>query len=163
MTWTVYGKPYAADADLTDTSISQALKFDYPVILKAVRVWLIIKGNPTFTSLNMKIYSDDAEQATRTPKKLLYTSSNSQTKADIITLAHGVKEIYFEFANINLAAETYYNFVINASGYSGASDSSHIAWRIDFPAAVYIDGVTEDDVATYPLCLYPILARFDEA
>jgi len=163
MTWSVYGKPYAADSDLTDTSIFQPLKFDYPVVLKAVRVWLIVMGSPTFTSLSMKIYTDDAEQATRTPNVLLHTSTNSPTKAELITLNHGIKETYFEFSNPNLAAETYYNFVINASGYSGASDSSHLAWRIDWPDPIYTDGVTEGSIATYPLSIYPIFARFNEA
>jgi hypothetical protein len=161
MTWTVYGKPYAADADLTGTAIFQPLTFDYPVILKAVRVWLIAMGNPTFTSLSMKIYSDDSQQATRTPKTLLYTSTNSPTKASIFTASHGVKETYFEFANVNLAGGTYYNFVINASGYSGASTSSHLAWRIEWPDPQYDDSVTDGNLKTYPLSIYPILARFN--
>jgi len=156
MSWYVVGATYYNDSDLTDTTVKQSMTFDTAVILKAVRIWLIFYNDPTFTSLNMKIYSESLA--------LLHTSTNSQVKADLLTDDYGVKETYFEFANVNLAKDTPYYFVLNASGYTGASESTHIAWRNTYPDQYYpvtpaLDGLNLD---VYPLTIYPIFARFDE-
>jgi hypothetical protein len=64
---------------------------------------------------------------------------------------------------VNLAGSHAYRFVLNATGYSGASDSSHLAWKSTYPEQQYsISGLEIKDLATYPLTLYPIVARFDQ-
>lgn len=158
MGWIVYGKTYYLDSELTDTSVSQSMKFDYAAILKAVRVWLIYFNDPTFTSLNMKIYED----LDGVPGELLHTSVNSQLKADVISEDYGVKETWFEFANVNLGKNRYYHFVLNAVGYSGASPGSHIAWKNTYPDRYFDVGSEPATPAQYPLSIYPIFARFDE-
>jgi len=161
MTWRVYGLPYYNDSDLTDTTIYQPMRFSTPVVLKACRIWLVIMGDPTFTSLNMKIYGNDEDAADPIPSVLLETSTNTQSKADLISLDHGVRETYFEFQNPALVKNTWYHFVLNATGYSGASDSSHIAWRIQWPDPIYDTNVEAGNLITYPLSIYPIYSRFD--
>lgn len=130
MAWTVWGDPITTAA-LT-AGVSQKVKFNTNLVLKACRIWLIFYNNPALTSLTMKIYSDDGGS----PKKLLHTSTNSPTKAQIITLENGVKELYFDFNYPVFDADDHYHFVLFGSGYTG-TDSSHIAWRQAWPDPVY--------------------------
>lgn len=160
--WQVLAKPYYTDASLTDTSQFQPVKFAENTVLKAVMLWVVVFGDPTFTSLNLKIYSNDDEQVAKTPKKLLYTSTNSWLKADVHTEDYACRELYFEFANVNLRRDTWFNFVLGSSGYSGASVDSHLAWKLAFPDPQYSEDVTTDAVQTYPLTFVPIAARYDK-
>jgi hypothetical protein len=134
--WRVWGDPYTT-AEMSNSSRHQKVEFDDNYILKAVRTWVIIYNNPTFTSLNMKVYSDNAG----VPGKLLHTSTNNLLKSEIHTLDNGVKEIYFDFNEIPVRSGDIYHFVINASGYTG-SETSHIAWMKAFPDPVYATGLT---------------------
>jgi hypothetical protein len=109
-------------------------------ILKAVRTWIVVFNDPTFTDLNCKIYSDEIRsiggtKTGHTPVKLLHTSTDSRTKAEIHTLDHGVKEVYFTFNEVPLQANTWYNLVINGTGYSPTS-GSYLAWRHAYPDPV---------------------------
>ena len=159
MAWEVLGRTYYSDSDLTDATVYQGMQFDFNVVLKAVRVWVIVYNDPTFTSLNMKIYSNQSSA----PGSVLYTSTNTWAKADVHTSDYAVKELYFEFNDVALISGKMHYFVINASGYSGASATSHLAWKYAYPDPVYETGVTLDKVkaGTYPLNIYPIFARFD--
>lgn len=161
--WMVLAKPYDTDASLTDASVFQSVKFSENVILKAVMSWMVVFNDPTFTSLSMKIYSNDEQEASTTPKVLLHTSTNTQMKSSVHTLDHACKELFFEFANINLRRGTWYNFVINAVGYSGASSASHLAWKNTYPDPIYTTGVDESKplADTYPLTFVPIFDRFE--
>lgn len=155
MAWEIYGRPYYNTSEMSDTTVKQEVVFDgYNPILKAVRVELILHGNPVFTSLNMKIYSSTLV--------LLHTSS-PRLSADLIADDYTIVETYFEFANVNLVkGETYY-FVINATGYSGASGASHIAWKNTYPDPFYGSGSanTKVELNRYPLTILLITSRFD--
>jgi hypothetical protein len=133
--WQVYGDQFST-SEMTDTTKSALITFDKNEILIATRIWIVIYNNPTFTSLNMKIYSND----NGSPKKLIATSTNVQLKADVHTLDNAIKEIWFEFNKVNVKEGDSYHFVLNGSGYTG-SDSSHIAWKKAFPDPVYSWGV----------------------
>lgn len=124
MAWTVYCVPYSTSA-MTDTSVYQYFKPQNNIILTATRAWVLQVDNPSYTSINMKIYSN----ASGIPRTLIATSTNSQTKADMFgTSNSGVKEVYFTFSPLVLKQNETYHAVINASGYTGTS-SSLLAWR----------------------------------
>lgn len=144
MGWTVWGDTWETTASMENTTLFQTVQFNTDVILRAVRTWIIYVENPTYTSLSMKIYSNEIVGSTNTPRKLLYTSTDTRTPAEIkgeTALAHGVREIYFNFADINLKGADKYNFVINAVGYAPSGDS-HLAWMKGFPDPVYSTGYT---------------------
>jgi hypothetical protein len=130
MSWAVWGKPITTAA--LSAGVSQKVTFNSNLVLKACRIWLVFYNDPALTSLSMKIYSDD----NGSPKKLLHTSTNSPTKAQIITLENGVKEIYFDFNYPVFDADDSYHFVLTGSGYTG-TDATHIAWRQAWPDPVY--------------------------
>lgn len=162
--WKVLAKPYDSDSSISDKSIFQSVKFDENVVLKAVMAWVMVFNNPTFNYLFMDIYSDDDQQAARTPKKLLHTSTNMQLKAEIHSLNYACKEVYFEFGNINLRRETWFNFSMNANGYSDASAAKHLAWKSTYPDPQYPEGVTLSQAAAgqYPLTFVPIFAEYEQ-
>ena len=135
MAWQIYADQYST-AEMSDASKSALITFDKSEIIIATRVWILIYNNPPFTSLNMKIYSNDGGFA----KKLIATSTNVQLKADIHTLDNAIKEIWFDFNKVNVREGDSYHFVINGTGYTG-STSSHIAWKKSFPDPVYPWGV----------------------
>lgn len=128
-----YGKPFET-ADMTGTTMSIRMRPNDDTVLKAIRTWLIFNNySGVLTGLTCKIYSDNASQ---TPGALIATSTNSFSKANIITENSGVREIYFLFDEISLHTSTFYHFVLNATGYSYSS-SAHIAWRHAYPDPVY--------------------------
>lgn len=124
MAWTVYGQPFST-ASMTDTSIYQKFSPQSNLILRATRAWVIQVNDPSYTSINMKLYTNNAGS----PRTLLATSTNSQTKSAMFgTSNSGVKEVYFTFSDLVLKEDEIYHAVINGSGYTG-SDSSHLSWR----------------------------------
>lgn len=128
--WRVWGDDFSTAA-MTDTSMYQRVTFDRNYIIRGVRTWLIFYNDPALTNVNMKIYSDEGGL----PRKLLATSTNTLTKAEIITLENGVKEIYFDFNDFPVKQDNSYHFVINGTGYTG-SVSSHVAWMKGYPDPV---------------------------
>ena len=151
MGWLVYGENLET-SDLTTTAKFQPVKFGKDSILIGIRTWLIIYNDPVFTNLNMKIYSNDASSGANSPKKLLATSTNVQTKTAIHTLENGVKEIWFDFDKPVFNGKDIFNLVLNGTGYIGTSDS-HIAWLKAFPNPVYSSGYTPS-MLTIPYAPY---------
>ncbi len=140
MGWRVWGIPFES-GELSNTSKYVSIKFNKDMILKAIRTWIIVYNDPTFTSLNMKIYSCDGSTPNGTPIKLLATSTNALIKSDVHTLANGVKEVWFEFNDLPVNGNDYYNVVLNGVGYVPTANS-HLAWMQAFPDPVYRDGLT---------------------
>lgn len=154
MAWKVWGDRYET-GELGDTGRDQPVIFNKDVVLLAVRTWIIVYNDPTFTSLNMKIYSDRAG----VQGQLLHTSDNSFTKAEILTEDNGVREIYFEFnapTGATLKGTDTYRFSLDGSGYVGTT-GSHIAWRTAFPDPVYDTNITND---TSQLLVFPAALTF---
>lgn len=136
-TW--YGQIFDT-ADLTGTTMFHRIKFSASgtqYILRGIHTKFIFHNNPTITSMTMKIYSDSSASL---PKKLLYTSTNTQTKANMITLENGVREVYFTFNFPSFRGGDYYHIVMAGTGYTG-SESSHIAWNLP-EDPVYTTGLT---------------------
>jgi hypothetical protein len=130
-----YGECFET-ASMTDTSMSVRFTPGDETVLRALRTWLIFNNyTGSFTSMVGKLYSDRSGS----PGALIATSSNSFSKAQIITENSGVKEIYFLFDDISLSSNLYYHLVINCSGYT-ATANSHIAWRKAWPDPVYRAG-----------------------
>lgn len=137
-------------AELTGTTTYQPFIPNSNILMNAIKVLVMIYNNPSFTGLTAKIYSDRGG----VPLKLLHTSTNSWTKAQITAQDNGLREIYFEFSNIPLQAETRYHVVFQATGYTG-TDDSHVAMMTYFPDIVYQEGLTINQVylSTMPIHL----------
>lgn len=137
MSFIVYGERYTT-AEMTGTSIYQGIKMNKNVFLRGMRTWVILFNDPTLTSLNMKIYSDNSSNQ---PGKLIATSSNSILKSEMLTGSntYAAREIYFTFNDVSLNANTTYHFVLNGSGYTSAGGSTdpHVAWMRAWPIPVY--------------------------
>jgi len=153
MAWTVYGDDLTS-GDLTGVTKFQPVTFGQDLVLRAVRTWVIVYNDPVFTSLNMKIYSNDNSSGSHTPKKLLATSTNVQLKASVHTEANAVKELWFEFDYPVFNGADIYNIVINGVGYS-PTPTSHLAWMKGFPNPVYSTGYTPSMI-TLPYAPYEL-------
>lgn len=140
MAWTVWADNFET-GELSNTNKFQSIKFKGNYLLKAIRTWVLIYNDPVFTNLNMKIYSNDVVLGKNTPKNLITTSVDVRTKAEVHTLANGVKEIYFTFNDFPVQSETIYNLVINGSGYVPTLNS-YLGWVKSWPDPVYQDGYT---------------------
>ena len=137
MGWKVQGGWFpTAELDGT-TLVGQKIRFNKDIVLRGVRPQFIFYGNPAFTTLGLRIYSDRSG----VPGKLLHSSS-TLTKAEIITLNNGVKEPFFSFDLPTFKSSTWFHIVPIATGYTGTS-SSHIAWRKAWPDPIYRTGLTE--------------------
>lgn len=127
--------------ELADTSKFQSLKYSSNKVIRYVRAVLVFVGAPAFTSMQMKVYANDENAANNSPSTLLHTSTNGWSYSDLMTLDHGWKDIYFKFTDFQMKAGVYYNFVINASGYSPTS-SSYVGLELEFPNPIHRENYT---------------------
>lgn len=110
---------------------------DYHAVLDGVKTSVIVYNNPSFTSLEMRLYSMKNNSL-----RQLIATSEVKTKAEIITESNGIRNVPFVFSTRRtLYANDYYGFVLWANGYTG-DGSSHIAWMKDFPDPVNPEGLT---------------------
>lgn len=132
MTWSIWADPLLT-ADMTGVSKFITFGTDENCVMRAAKTWLVFNDVGNFTGLNMKLYAsrDGA------PAGLIATSTNSWTRADLLTTYYnGAKEMYFEFNYVPLQKNTTYHLVLNCSGYT-YSDANHMAWRKGWPDPVY--------------------------
>ena len=129
--WKMFGE-WMATADFGNKRVYQKFIPTNNIQIKGVRTYVIFYNTPTLTSFNMKLYAN----VSGAPGGLIATSTNAPTKASIITLSHGVKEIYFDFNNIPLVGGETYHFCLDGTGYTGTT-SSHVAWKHSFPDPAY--------------------------
>jgi hypothetical protein len=148
-------------SDLTGSSkeIYQPFFPRRDIILRGMRVSIVMFNDPVFTGFKCSLYGNDS--VTDLPSTKIAESSKVWEKADILTLDNGFFEIYFDFADIALQADTRYHFVFNANSYTG-TDSSHIAMRVAYPRPVYETGltITPEKIQTMPILLYLIGAEY---
>lgn len=133
----VWGKVLTT-ADMTSPNVFQPVIPNRDMVLKAIRTTFIVYNNPTFTAVGMKIWSNNGG----VPGKLLHTATNTILKADLHTLANGIKEVYFEFNLPALDEANTYHFAPYATGYTG-NDTAHLAWMHGFPDGVYKTNVPQ--------------------
>jgi hypothetical protein len=147
--WKILADTYNSDSELGTKSCR--VKFLKPEVIRCTRAWVAFINNPPITNLRMEVYTDN----NNAKGSLLYTSTNTLTKAQMITLANGIKEIYFTFADVQLDNLNYYHFVLNGVA-SGMSESSCIAWKHGFPDNIYRTGLTlaYEEMLTSPYDLY---------
>lgn len=138
MGWRLVGTKILT-GELSGTTHYQPFTPTKNTILRAVRTSLIGYNNPSFTSINMKLYSDNGG----VPGILIATSTNSQTPAALKpgALSHYVTETWFEFDDISLKADSMYHLVLNGVSYVG-TESSHLAWMRGWPDPVYREGIS---------------------
>lgn len=143
MTWRVWGRRLLT-ADLSSTTVYQTVQFNSNIVFRGCRLWIIHYNDPTYTSLNLKLYSGStASTSTSVPKELLATSLNTQLKTAIMeTEIHGHKEIWFEFTDTPLNKDTIYHFVLNGTGYTDGWPTSGLALRRAFPDPIYTDNIS---------------------
>lgn len=155
MGWRVWGERLET-GDLTSNPprVSQSVKFNENVVLRGCRTWIVVQNKSliTLTGLTMKVYSDRAGA----PGKLLHTSTKVWSGlSDIITLEHGVKEIYFDWDDPVFKSTDTYHFALAATTYTGDVDN-HIAWRRGYPDPVYQTNLSilTTKITVFPFALY---------
>jgi len=157
---TVWARDWGS-GELSNTTQFQPFKMNKNVQLKAIRTQILIYNNPTFTNINCKIYTDDYQNGVHSPGVLLATSTDSRTKADMTSEDYGAIETYFNFDKIALNEATWYNVVINGTGYSPTA-SSYLAWVKAYPDPVLTTDYTPLPITIEwaPFEVYPIWSRF---
>lgn len=136
MSWQVKADWYST-SELNGISLhGQRVRFNRDIVLRGIRTWFVLYNDPVFTDLSLRIYSDRSGS----PGKLITTSS-AVTKAELISLANGCKEAFWELDLPTFKGTDWFHIVPVASGYTGTS-TSHIAWRKGWPDAVYTTGLT---------------------
>lgn len=138
---------------LIGTEIYQPFYPRQDFILRGLRQWIVFYNNPTITGMKCSIYASDS--VTGLPSTKIAESSKVWEKSEIITLANGFFEIYYDFNLIPLQADTQYHVVYHADSYT-YSPTSHVSYRVAYPDPVYSEGLTiaPEKLNVFPLALY---------
>jgi hypothetical protein len=139
-------------SELTGTISYQPIIGNSNIHLRAVKILVMIYGNPTISQLTAKIYSDRIG----VPFKELHQSTTFYEKSQITTENNGLKEIFFEFNDVSIQANTKYHVVFQANGYNG-TDASHMALMTYFPDPAYIDGFTNNQTKLSVMPIHIVL------
>lgn len=116
----------------------QRFVFPESYALKAIRSRFVIYNNPTFSSLEMRIYSAIGTSL----GQLLYTSTKTWTKSEITSENNASREIYFDFDfNPYFRGNDSIFLVPWLTGYTGTA-ASHVAWVKGYPDPAYTTGLT---------------------
>lgn len=141
MSWKVWGKTYAHN------QLIESLTIPIDTSLIGARVWVILYNSPIFNSVELQILSGSG---------VIAKSTNVYTKNQISTFPNAAREIFFNFANVNLKKELEYGFRINLNGYLFAP-SRAFSWMIDFPRPAYdpdfVPDITKISSAPFTLTL----------
>jgi hypothetical protein len=150
-------RPIPTAGNTDPPEITQTFSFSKNTIIRAVRVFVLVYNDPAFTSISAKIYSVRGSGAV----KDVAASTNSFTKAQVTTLAHAHKEIYFTFPSVSILADSDYKIGLIISGYTG-TQSSHLAWAMSWPDPIYRTGLTinQAKAGVMPLSLSFIGSEF---
>ena len=143
------GRPVLTIEATDPPELVQAFSLTENTILRAARSLVIEYNNPTYTAISMKLYGYRSG-----PTVEIAESTNSWAAADVSTLAHAYKELYFTFDDVPLAAGITYCVGLVFTGYTG-SQASHLTWASEWPTPVYQEGLTilQTDAANMPLSL----------
>jgi hypothetical protein len=132
MTWRNLVKPLST-ADVAGNLVSQRFRHpDKTVVLHGIHAGLAVYNDAAFGSLSMKLFSDRAGS----PGMLIASSTNSYTKAQVLTQNSALKFAGFVFNGILLQAAEWYHLLLVPSAYTGI-DSSFVAWRVSYPDPQY--------------------------
>lgn len=143
-----YGRPYYNASEALDKTNYQTFTPNANVFLKALRTWVVVYNDPTFTSLSANVYEDDGGL----PGALLMSSSNSHTKASLIGAnTNALRGVYFTFTNdIILRSADVYHLVLKWTGASGFSETAHVGWIQDVYDPVYAAAQTANQIQKSP-------------
>lgn len=111
-------------------------------VFTGFQTWFFVWNDPTFTDIYFHIYSLDGT----TPRKLLYTSTNTILKADLHTLEYADKGFGMLFNNVALKGGESYALVPRATGYT-ATSSAYLGWQLGYPDPAYTTNVPTSSVA----------------
>jgi hypothetical protein len=160
MTLRVWGE-YFDTGENTTTAKYQPFQVPTNCLLKAVKPSIILIGSPTITAMTAKLYSNNP--ATDEPDTLIATSYTSQATADMTTLDHAWKQVWFEFSpEVALTAATTYHLVLNWADAYTFTDAIHVAWAKDFPQKINPTGGTiiPVNLSTTPFAVEFFTAEF---
>lgn len=138
MTWDRWGQ-VLVDADASNKRVFQRWTPAKNLIMDRIRCELEIIDDPTFTSVNFKLYSSRNGVA-----GILLATSDPRTKAEImdpslgftVSVVDGRVELNWDFpTRPTLKAGTEYIFVIN--GIWTFTDSKHVRWNKAWPEDPY--------------------------
>ena len=136
MSLTVFGDWYTT-AEATNLSKFQGFSPGRDMVLSGAKVFLIQNNDPTWTSVNLKLYSN----ASGSPRTLISTATETRLKSEIfVTEDSGIKEVPFSFDEIPLKGTDTYHLVLYFNGYTGSS-SAHVAWQMAYFYPVYQTGL----------------------
>jgi hypothetical protein len=132
-----YARKYYT-GELVASTCYQPFVLNQSISLKAIRLTVILYNNPTLTGLQAHIYSNRGG----VPYGLIASSTNDWDKSEISTYDNAARQIYFEFSQRHLNGSDTYHIVLTSDTYTG-TDSSHIAWKLNFPDGIYTNDMTE--------------------
>lgn len=157
--WNMVGKPIST-AEMASTIPAISQRFRLPStkahsLLQGVGLGVIIH-NATYDAISLELWSDRAGS----PSKLIATSVNSWTKAEVdayLPLEYKFISMGFEFTPISLRKSVWYHLAIRASTYTG-NTANHIAWKHSYPDIAYQAGLTGIDIETIMAGISPLEA-----
>lgn len=162
MSWTVFADTYDSTSDLSNGVKFVPAQMNKNILLRYIRTWIVLLNDPNLSTLTMTINHDNA--GTKGP--VIYTSTNSWTKAQITTYDHCIREIYFEFDDVPLDGTSTYNFALvgtstNTGTYNG-DQPYFVAWKNAYPYPVHRGGftITASNLTRYPYDICLIGAEF---
>jgi hypothetical protein len=156
MSRTIWFKSFDS-GQLANNQVFQPLRYNNNKIIRYCRAVLIFVGAPNFENLRMNVYANDENKQNPTPTQLIHISTNSWSLAELMTLDHGWKDVYFKFNDFHMRGGVYYNFVLSATGYSPTS-SSYLGVELEYPNPIHRENYTPTYVnfATSPYKIYTI-------
>ena len=157
MTWKIFADYYSTNSELSNAEKSGKIKFNKNVVLRYARTWIILHDVENFTGLKMRIYSDKKGEK----GALLAESENSWSKADLISQAYGVKEIWFKFNYVPFNKDNFYHVALIGTP-TNFSTTKHIAWVQAWPDPVYTEGLDSsfEKISISPYAIYYIGAEY---
>lgn len=150
MAWRVYGNRFDT-ADFSGAPVKwQPFTLDHDHAVRVIRSGFVIFNDPAFTAIKMRIYS----YKNNTPYQMLYETDVNLSKAEILSLDNGVRNVYFKFSEAPyLKAGETYALVPWITGYTG-DESAHVAWKVEYPNLVYDHADTVGGVDSLYSCPY---------
>ena len=138
-----YGDRLLSTDLTTGQGVVQLFKANADIFMIAIRTQFICFNVSTLalTGLKASVYTTIGQGTTFSLGRKIADSTNSWNISQIITQAHGVKEIYFEFASplgLAISGSTTYAIALTATSYNGDA-TKHIAWK----KAIYDQGYTQ--------------------
>lgn len=128
---------WGTQTEMANNELFQIFEAKDDYYVRYFKIYVIKKGNPTFTDLKLEIHPELSNYPTN---KILATSENTWTNATINSYQNALSEIWFRFNHFPIKNASKYALVLKAQGTF--TSSSHVGWIMAEP--IYTDGLTID-------------------